>query len=114
MIEFNKVIITGHLSATPTLREDRSGHKFCKGELVNRRSWITPDRQEHEEENLLPFIAWGQVGELIAHQGHAGDLVLLEGRLKRESWYDSKYEEVKTDSVISATFFQTISTDERN
>jgi single-strand DNA-binding protein len=107
MIEFNKVIITGLVSRTTNLRTDRFGNRVCSGDIQNRRTWITNDKQQHEEIVQLPWVAWNSLAESMAKQVHEGDQVLLEGKLKCENWVDR--DQLRSEICISATAFQLFS-----
>jgi single-strand DNA-binding protein len=110
-IEFNKVIITGHLASDPTLASDPAGHQVCNGTITNRRTWTGHDRQQHEEVNTFFWTAWGNPAEPMAKYLKKGSPVLLEGKLKIEQWRDKTTGEPRSKAVIIVTAYQSL-TDE--
>jgi single-strand DNA-binding protein len=75
---FNKVILVGNLTRDPELGYTKDSKAYAKfGLAVN------------EGENYTLFIdctAWNKTAELIDQYVKKGSPVLIEGRLKLESW----------------------------
>ena len=88
MASFNKVILAGNLTRDPELRYTPKGTAVAKIGLAVNRTWTGEDGQKKEEVNFIDIEAWGRQGEVIAQYMKKGRPLLVEGRLKLDSWED--------------------------
>jgi single-strand DNA-binding protein len=88
MASFNKVILAGNLTRDPELRYTPKGTAVAKICLAVNRTWTGEDGQKKEEVNFIDVEAWGRQGEVIAQYMKKGRPLLIEGRLKLDSWED--------------------------
>ncbi len=88
MASFNKVILAGNLTRDPELRYTPKGTAVAKIGLAVNRTWTAEDGQKKEEVNFIDVEAWGRQGEVIAQYMKKGRPLLVEGRLKLDSWED--------------------------
>ena len=88
MASFNKVILAGNLTRDPELRYTPKGTAITKIGLAVNRTWTSEDGQKKEEVNFIDVEAWGRQGEVIAQYMKKGRPLLVEGRLKLDSWED--------------------------
>ena len=88
MASFNKVILAGNLTRDPELRYTPKGTAVAKIGLAVNRTWTGEDGQKKEEVNFIDVEAWGRQGEIIAQYMKKGRPLLVEGRLKLDSWED--------------------------
>jgi len=88
MASFNKVILAGNLTRDPELRYTPKGTAVARIGLAVNRSWTGEDGQKKEEVNFIDVEAWGRQGEVIAQYMKKGRPLLIEGRLKLDSWED--------------------------
>ena len=88
MASFNKVILAGNLTRDPELRYTPKGTAVAKIGLAVNRTWTGEDGQKKEEVNFIDVEAWGRQGEVIAQYMKKGRPLLVEGRLKLDSWED--------------------------
>lgn len=88
MASFNKVILAGNLTRDPELRYTPKGTAVAKIGLAVSRSWTGEDGQKKEEVSFIDVEAWGRQGEVIAQYMKKGRPLLVEGRLKLDSWED--------------------------
>ena len=86
MASFNKVILEGNMTRTPELRTIPSGLSVTDvGLAVNNRrksatgEWI-------EEVTFVDITLWGREAEVVCEHASKGSPLLVEGRLKQESW----------------------------
>ena len=86
MASFNRVILVGNLTRTPELRQIPSGLSVTDiGLAVNDRrksatgEWI-------EEVTFVDITLWGRQAEVVCEYSSKGSPVLVEGRLKLDSW----------------------------
>ena len=88
MANFNKVILAGNLTRDPELRYTPKGTAIAKIGLAVNRTWTGEDGQKKEEVNFIDIEAWGRQAEVIAQYMKKGRPLLVEGRLKLDSWED--------------------------
>jgi single-strand DNA-binding protein len=88
MASFNKVILMGNLTRDPELRYTPKGTAVAKIGLAVNRTWTTETGERKEEVSFIDVEAWGRQGEVIAQYVKKGRPLLVEGRLKLDSWED--------------------------
>jgi len=88
MASFNKVIIAGNLTRDPELRYTPKGTAVTKIGLAVNRTWKSESGEQKEEVTFIDVEAWGRQGEVIAQYMKKGRELLVEGRLKLDSWED--------------------------
>lgn len=86
MASFNRVILVGNLTRDPELRYLQSGTAVTDiGLAVNDRrknsngEWI-------DETTFVDITLWGRTAEVVSEYLTKGSPVLIEGRLKLDSW----------------------------
>ena len=86
MASFNRVILVGNLTRDPELRYIPSGTAVCDiGLAVNNRrknangEWV-------EETTFVDVTLWQRTAEVASEYLSKGSPVLIEGRLKLDSW----------------------------
>lgn len=86
MANFNRVILLGNLTRDPELRYLPSNTAVCEfGVAVNRR-WRDKDGNQQDEVCFVDVSAWGRQGETIHQYMAKGRQILIEGRLKYDTW----------------------------
>lgn len=88
MASFNKVILAGNLTRNPELRYTPKGTAVAKIGLAVNRTWKTESGETKEEVTFIDIDAWGRQAEVIAQYMRKGRPLLVEGRLKLDSWED--------------------------
>ena len=88
MASFNKVILAGNLTRDPELRYTPKGTAVAKIGLAVNRTWTGEDGVKKEEVSFIDVEAWGRQGEVIAQYMKKGRPLLIEGRLKLDTWED--------------------------
>jgi single-strand DNA-binding protein len=88
MASFNRVILLGNLTRDPELRYIPSGTAVTEiGLAVNDRrkaangEWV-------DETTFVDVTLWGRTAEIATEYLSKGSPVLIEGRLKLDSWQD--------------------------
>lgn len=86
MASFNRVVLVGNLTRDPELRYTPSSMAVTDvGLAVNDRrkgangEWI-------EETTFVDVTVWGRTAEVLAEYCRKGSNILIEGRLKLDSW----------------------------
>ena len=88
MASFNKVILAGNLTRDPELKYTPKGTAITRIGLAIKRTWADESGQKKEEVSFIDIEAWGKQGEVIAQYMRKGRPLLVEGRLKMDSWDD--------------------------
>jgi len=87
MASFNRVILAGNITRDIELRQVGGGTSVCDiGMAVNDRKkngdeWI-------EETTFVDVTLWGRTAEVASQYLQKGSPVLIEGKLKMDSWED--------------------------
>jgi single-strand DNA-binding protein len=107
MASFNKVILAGNLTRDPELRYTPKGTAVAKIGLAVNRTWTGEDGQKREEVSFIDVEAWGRQGEVIAQYLKKGRPLLIEGRLKLDTWEDknTKQKQSKLKVVLESFSF---------
>ena len=86
MANYNRVILMGNLTRDPQLKYLPSNTAVCEfGMAVNRR-WRDRDGNQRDETCFVDIAAFGRQGETINQYMTKGRPILIEGRLKFDSW----------------------------
>lgn len=88
MASFNKVILAGNLTRDPELRYTPKGMAVAKLGLAVNRTWKSESGEMKEEVSFIDIEAWGRQAEVIAQYMRKGRPLLIEGRLKLDTWED--------------------------
>jgi single-strand DNA-binding protein len=88
MASFNKVILAGNLTRDPELRYTPKGTAVAQLTLAVNRTWKTESGESKEEVSFVDVEAWGRQAEVIAQYMRKGRPLLVEGRLKQDTWED--------------------------
>ncbi|MCX6902114.1 MAG: single-stranded DNA-binding protein [Verrucomicrobia bacterium] len=88
MANFNKVILAGNLTRDPELRYTPKGTAVCRFGLAINRTWKSETGESKEEVTFVDVDAWGRQAEVIAQYMKKGRPLLVEGRLKLDTWED--------------------------
>jgi len=87
---FNRVILAGNMTRDPESRALPSGQPLTKFSLAINRSYTTKDGEKREEVTYVDIESYGKQAEIIAKYCTKGSGILVEGRLKLDSWDDKK------------------------
>jgi single-strand DNA-binding protein len=85
MASFNRVILVGNLTRDPELRYIPSGTAVSEiGLAVNDR--VKKNDQWVDETTFVDVTLWGRTAEVANEYLSKGSNILIEGRLKLDSW----------------------------
>jgi single-strand DNA-binding protein len=103
---FNKVILAGNLTRDPELRYTPRGLAIAKFGLAVNRSWKDGETGELKEEvTFVDIDAFGKSAEAIGQYLRKGRPILLEGRLKLDTWDDKQTQQKRSKlGVVLETF----------
>ncbi len=107
MSNFNKVILIGRLTRDPELRYTPKGTAVGRISLAVNRTWRDQETNTSKEEvTFVEVDAWGKQAETIAQYVKKGRPLLVEGRLKLDSWEDKNTKEKKSRLGVVLESFQ--------
>src|SRR5580658_40639 len=105
MASFNKVILAGNLTRDPELRYTPKGSAVAKIGLAVNRTWKNEAGENKEEVTFIDIEAWGRQAEVIAQYMRKGRPLLVEGRLKLDTWEDKNTHQKQSKlKVVLETF----------
>ena len=99
MASFNKVILCGNVTKDIELRYVGSGSAVCDlGLAVNEKykkgeEWV-------EEVSYIDCVLWGRTAEIANEYSGKGSNVMVEGRLKQESWEKDGQKHYKIKVIV--------------
>mgnify|MGYP000858820876 CR=1 FL=1 len=107
MASFNKVILAGNLTRDPELRYTPKGTAIAKLGLALNRSYTTESGERREEVTFVDVDAFGRQAEVIGQYMKKGRPLLVEGRLKLDTWEDknTKQKQSKLKVVLESFSF---------
>lgn len=83
---YNKTIIQGNLVRDVELKATQSGKSVCQFSVAVSTRFKAADGTQKEEVLFIDVEAWGQQATTIAKFFQKGSPILVDGRLKQESW----------------------------
>jgi single-strand DNA-binding protein len=93
---YNRVIIAGNLTRDPEMRYTPKGTAVARFTLAVNRTYATETGEKKEEVSFIDVDAWGRQGEVIAQYMKKGRPLLVEGRLKQDTWEDKNTHQKQT------------------
>ena len=88
MASLNKVFLLGNLTRDPDFRGLPSGQSVCTLGLAVNRRFMGSNGQEQEESCFVDVSVWGKTAQNCRQYLSKGSQVMVEGRLKLDSWED--------------------------
>ena len=104
MASFNKVILLGNLTRDPDLRVTTNGLSICKMGIASNRVYYTQDGERREEVTFVDVDAFGRQAETISKYMTKGSSILIEGRLKLDTWETQQGEKRSKLCVVLERF----------
>ena len=88
MADLNKVILMGHMTADPELKQTQSGLSVCSFSIgINRR---TKGDQGQQTVDFLNIVAWRQQAEFVCRYFKKGSAIAICGQLQSRSYTDNQ------------------------
>lgn len=102
MAAFNRVIIIGNLTRDPEYRNLASGQAVCRlGLATNRQFKNKQTGSMVQEVCYIDVDVWGAQAESCRQYLQKGRPVLVEGRLKLDSWDDQSGQKRNKHSIVA-------------
>lgn len=103
-MNFNRVILGGHLTRDPELKDGENGSKIVNFGVASNRIWNNKEGEKQEETCFVNCVAFGKMGANIDRFFTKGRPILLEGRLRFEKWEDKEGKSRNTLRVVVEKF----------
>ncbi len=106
MANFNKVILAGNLTRDPELRYTPKGTAIARIGLAINRTWTNETGEKKEEVTFVDVDAFGKTAEIIGQYFKKGRPILMEGRLRYETWDDKQSGQKRSKLGVVMESFQ--------
>jgi len=85
-MDFNRIIIVGRLTKDPVLSYTPNSQPVCEFGIATNRKWVGQDGTKQEEVLYADCVCYGKRAPAIREYCSKGDPLLVEGRLKLDTW----------------------------
>lgn len=106
MASYNKVILVGNLTRDPELRFTPKGTAIARIGLAVNRSWRDANGELKEEVTFVDVDAFGKQAETLGQYMKKGRPLLVEGRLKLDTWEDKQTNQKRSRLGVVLESFQ--------
>ena len=102
MTGYNRVIMVGNLTRDPELKQLNSGQSLCKFAIASSRQFRNKQSGEMQQEVCYVDIdVWGPQAEPSSKYLQKGRPVLIEGRLKLDTWENQEGQKRSKHSIVA-------------
>jgi single-strand DNA-binding protein len=102
MASFNRVVLMGNLTRDPDYKQLSSGQAVCKLSLASNRQFKNKQSGAMVQEVCyIDIDVWGAQAESCRQYLQKGRGVLVEGRLKLDSWEDAEGKTRSKHSIVA-------------
>ncbi len=107
MANYNKVILIGNLTRDPELRFTPKGMAIAKLGLAINRTWRDANSGEQKEEvTFVDVDAFGKQAETLGNYMKKGRPIMIEGRLRLDTWEDKQTNQKRSKLGVVLESFQ--------
>ena len=100
MADLNKVILMGHMTADPELKQTTSGISVCSFSIGVNRRYSKAD-QGQQSVDFINIVAWRQQAEFVSKYFAKGQQMALVGALQTRTWEDKNGNKRKSVEVVA-------------
>ena len=97
MASLNKVILIGHMTANPELKQSTSGVSVCSFSIGVSRRYTKGEQQT----DFITIIAWRQQAEFVCRYFKKGSSICVCGSLQTRTWTDNRNNKRYATEVIA-------------
>jgi len=102
MASYNRIIMMGNLTRDPELKQLTSGQSVCRFSLASNRQFKNKQSGTMVQEVCFVDIdVWGPQADVCKQYLSKGRPVLVEGRLKLDSWQDAEGNRRSKHSIVA-------------
>ena len=106
MASFNKVILIGNLTRDVEVRHTPKGTAIAKLGLAVNRKWKNEAGENKEEVTFVDVDTFGRNAENAAQYLRKGSPLMVEGRLKLDTWDDKQTNQKRSKLGVVAETIQ--------
>ena len=103
-MQLNTVILSGNLTRDAELKYTPSGAAFSSFSIAHNRKYTHNDEKK-EEVSFISCDFWGKSAEKLNQYLTKGKLIVVEGRLKQETWEKEGQKRERVKVVVSLIHF---------
>ncbi len=89
MANFNKIIMMGNLTRDPELKKLDMGQSVCNFAIASSRRFKNKAGAMVQDVCFIDVAVWGALADICTQHLRKGRQVLVEGRLKQDSWKEA-------------------------
>jgi single-strand DNA-binding protein len=106
MSHLNKFFGQGNLARDVELRYTPKGTAIAQLTICSNRTWSNESGQKQEDTAFIDVTAFGKRAEIIGQYFKKGSQIMVEGRLKTDTWDDRQTGQKRSKlGVILENFF---------
>ena len=84
-IQINNVVLGGNLTRDVELRSTPNGTAVCEFSIANNHTYVS-NNEKKEEVSFISIVVWGKMAENCGKYLSKGKGVIIEGRIKQQTW----------------------------
>ena len=100
MADLNKVILMGHMTADPELKQTTSGISVCSFSIGVNRRYARAD-QGQQSVDFINIVAWRQQAEFVSRYFKKGSCIVVCGQLQTRTWTDNQGQKRYATEVVA-------------
>ena len=107
-LNLNKVVLAGHLTATPELRQTPNGVSVTSFSIaINRRVSRNAEGQPAQQNvDFINLVAWRNAADFITRYFKKGSAICVTGSIQTRSWTDQQgNKRYATEVLVDEAFF---------
>lgn len=104
MANYNRVILMGNLTRDPQLKYLPNNTAVCEFGMAINRTWRDREGNQREEVCFVDLSAFARSAEVINQYMSKGRPMLIEGRLKHDTWTGQDGQKRSKHSVVVDSF----------
>ena len=98
MASLNKVILIGHMTANPELKQSTSGVSVCSFSIGVSRRYT---KGEQQQTDFINIVSWRQQAEFVCRYFKKGSTICVCGSLQTRSWTDNRNNKRYATEVVA-------------
>ena len=100
MADLNKVILMGHMTADPELKQTTSGVSVCSFSIGVNRRYSKAD-QGQQSVDFINIVSWRQQAEFVSRYFKKGSSIIVCGSLQTRNWTDNQGQKRYVTEVVA-------------
>ena len=100
MADLNKVILMGHMTADPELKQTTSGISVCSFSIGVNRRYSKAD-QGQQSVDFINIVSWRQQAEFVSRYFKKGSSIVICGSIQTRNWTDNNGQKRYVTEVVA-------------